>query len=86
MTLTLELPAESQQLLQHIAAERGQTMEELASALIHDRLQEMQDLEEDKIDLLESREIRRVSDPAERRTLDDWKAHIEAQKTLADAA
>lgn len=68
MTLTIELSPEREQALREAAARKGVPVAELASALFHGALQ---DLEQDRIDGEEAMRILANSNPEERRTLDD---------------
>lgn len=72
MTLTIELKPEIENLLRHVAKERGVSLEEV----IADRLnlnfseEEIEELE-DEVDIARAECILAESDPSERKTLDD---------------
>lgn len=79
MTLTLKLPAEIHTRLQHIAAERGQTLAECANDLISAQIEAAEDLVLDAKDAREAREILQQSRPNDWISLDDFKAELKAQ-------
>jgi len=77
MTLSVELPSEVENLLRAVAKERGVSLEEVMANRLNFRFseEELEDFE-DELDLAAMRRAREESDPNERKTLDDLRAHI----------
>lgn len=74
MTLTIELKPEIEQLLCAVAKERGVSLEEVVAGRLNfnfteDELEEL----EDELDVAEAERRLANSDPADYKTLDDWR-------------
>lgn len=77
MTVSIELPPYVEHLLCEVAKERGVSLEEVIAERINlnfseDELEEF----EDELDIAAVRRAREEDDPADRKTLDDLRAHI----------
>jgi len=78
MTLTLELSPETEARLRAIAQEKGASLETVALKHLDVSLlseEELEDLE-DEIDIAAMQRAREESDPNDRKTLDDLRAHV----------
>ncbi len=84
MTLTIDLPAEREAQLRAEAQERGLSPEETAGALLADLLAERE--AEDAEDWETALYRINNPDPRPNKTLDDLRAHIEAQSEHKQAA
>jgi len=78
MTLTLELSPDTEARLRAIAQEKGASLETVALKRLDVSLlseEELEDLE-DEIDIAAMQRAREESDPNDRKTLDDLRAHV----------
>ncbi len=71
--ITLELPSETERILRLVARQRGVALEEVVAERLNLSPQELEELE-DELDNAEAERRMAISDPSERKTLDDLRA------------
>lgn len=75
MTSTTAFKPEVERLLRAVAKERGTTLEEVIASRLNFSEEELEEFE-DELDIAAARRAREEDDPADRKTLDDLRAHI----------
>ncbi len=81
MTLTIEVEPEIEAKLHELAQSYGQSLEIYVRDVLEREIE--LEAEEDAQDIAAAKRALATSDPAQRKTLDDLRAHIAAQRDLA---